>query len=80
MLVFRQLTDIPADFAPTFVSVGNFDGVHRAHQCVLEQIVTRARERGGKSVAVSFEPHPMDSAARLGAEADHAYRGQIAAA
>jgi riboflavin kinase / FMN adenylyltransferase len=59
MRVFRHLTDIPADFAPTFVSVGNFDGVHRAHQCVLEQIVSRARERGGKSVAVSFEPHPM---------------------
>jgi len=70
MRVFRQLTDIPADFAPTLVSVGNFDGVHRAHQCVLEQIVARARERGGKSVAVSFEPHPMrilrpDSALKL---------------
>src|SRR5215831_9564999 len=70
MRVFRQLTDIPADFAPTLVSVGNFDGVHRAHQCVLEQIVARARERGGKSVAVTFEPHPMrilrpDSALKL---------------
>ncbi len=59
MRVFRQLTDIPADFAPTLVSVGNFDGVHRAHQCVLEEIVARAGRRGGKSVAVSFEPHPM---------------------
>jgi riboflavin kinase/FMN adenylyltransferase len=41
------------------VSVGNFDGVHRAHQCVLHEIVSRARARGAKSVAVSFEPHPM---------------------
>ena len=59
MHVFRHLTEIPSDFAPTLVSVGNFDGVHRAHQCVLQEIVTRAARRGAKSVAVSFEPHPM---------------------
>jgi riboflavin kinase / FMN adenylyltransferase len=59
MHVFRHLTEIPPDFAPTVVSVGNFDGVHRAHQCVLQEIVTRARRRGAKSVAVSFEPHPI---------------------
>ena len=59
MHVFRHLTDIPAGFGPTVLSVGNFDGLHRAHQCVLEEIVTRAERRGGKSVAVSFEPHPM---------------------
>jgi len=59
MHVLRHLTEIPPDFASTVVSVGNFDGVHRAHQCVLLEIVTRARRRGAKSVAVSFEPHPM---------------------
>jgi riboflavin kinase / FMN adenylyltransferase len=59
MHVFRHLSEIPPDFAPTLVSVGNFDGVHRAHQCVLQEIVTRAERRGAKSVAVSFEPHPM---------------------
>lgn len=59
MRVFRHLNEIPADFGPTMVSVGNFDGVHRAHQCVLHEIVSRARARGAKSVAVSFEPHPM---------------------
>lgn len=59
MHVFRHLNDIPADFGPTLVSVGNFDGVHRAHRRVLDEIVARARRRGAKSVAVSFEPHPM---------------------
>jgi riboflavin kinase/FMN adenylyltransferase len=38
--------------------VGNFDGVHRAHAHVLGEIVRRARESGGKAVAVTFEPHP----------------------
>ena len=59
MRVFRHLDDIPPDFGPTLVSVGNFDGVHRAHQRVLEEIVSRARRRSAKPVAVSFEPHPM---------------------
>jgi riboflavin kinase/FMN adenylyltransferase len=58
MHVFHSLTDIPADFGPTLVSVGNFDGVHRAHAAVLREIVARAQSIGAKAVAVTFEPHP----------------------
>jgi riboflavin kinase / FMN adenylyltransferase len=58
MQIFRQLDDVPADFGPTLVSVGNFDGVHRAHEHVLREIVTRARSTAAKAVAVTFEPHP----------------------
>lgn len=58
MLVFRKLEEVPADFGPTLVSVGNFDGVHRAHSHVLREIVARARATGAKAVAVTFEPHP----------------------
>jgi riboflavin kinase/FMN adenylyltransferase len=59
MQIFRKLADVPADFGPTIVSVGNFDGVHRAHQTVLRDIAERARQSGAKSVAVTFEPHPI---------------------
>src|SRR6266404_4757268 len=58
MLVFHKLEDVPAAFGPSLVSVGNFDGVHRAHAHVLGEIVRRARESGAKAVAVTFEPHP----------------------
>ena len=58
MQVFHKLDDFPAGFGPTFVSVGNFDGVHRAHAHVLGEIVARARSSRGKAVAVTFEPHP----------------------
>lgn len=58
MLVFHKPEDVPADYGPTFVSVGNFDGVHRAHAKVLSEIVSRARTDGGKAVVVTFEPHP----------------------
>lgn len=58
MHVFHKLEEAPPDFGPTFVSVGNFDGVHRAHAHVLNEIVSRARAGVGKAVAVTFEPHP----------------------
>ncbi len=58
MQIFHKLEDVTADFGPTYVSVGNFDGVHRAHAHVLHKIVSRAHANGAKAVAVTFEPHP----------------------
>ncbi len=58
MEIFHKLEDVPAGFGPSIASVGNFDGVHRAHAHVLGEIVRRARESGAKAVAVTFEPHP----------------------
>src|SRR5580692_9482961 len=59
MQVFHKLEDVPAGFGPSLVSVGNFDGVHRAHAHVLGEIVRRARPTGAKATAVTFEPHPI---------------------
>jgi riboflavin kinase/FMN adenylyltransferase len=59
MQTFHKFADVPADFGPTLVSVGNFDGVHRAHRHVLAEIVQRAKAEGAKSVAITFEPHPI---------------------
>jgi riboflavin kinase / FMN adenylyltransferase len=59
MQIFHKLDEIPADFGPSLVSVGNFDGVHRAHVRVLNEIVARSRQRHARSVAVTFDPHPM---------------------
>jgi riboflavin kinase/FMN adenylyltransferase len=58
MQTFHKLADVPADFGPTLVSVGNFDGVHRAHRAVIGEIVARAKAGNAKSVVVTFEPHP----------------------
>jgi riboflavin kinase/FMN adenylyltransferase len=58
MLTFHKLDDIPRDFGPALVSVGNFDGVHRAHRSVLDEIVQRAKAENAQSVVVTFEPHP----------------------
>jgi riboflavin kinase/FMN adenylyltransferase len=44
----------------TVVTVGTFDGVHRGHALVLDRTAERARRRGIASVAVTFDPHPLD--------------------
>src|SRR6202166_4373750 len=58
MQTFHKIDDVPGDFGPTVVSVGNFDGVHRAHRHLIDEIVGRAHAANAKSVAVTFEPHP----------------------
>ncbi|HEU5039969.1 MAG TPA: bifunctional riboflavin kinase/FAD synthetase [Gemmatimonadales bacterium] len=42
------------------VTVGSFDGVHRGHHAVLEEIARRASAAGRASVLVTFEPHPLE--------------------
>jgi riboflavin kinase / FMN adenylyltransferase len=58
MQTFHNLDDVPRDFGPAILSVGNFDGVHRAHRRVIDEIVRRAKAGNAQSVAVTFEPHP----------------------
>jgi riboflavin kinase/FMN adenylyltransferase len=59
MRTFHNLDEVPRDLGPTLVSVGNFDGVHRAHQHVIAEIVRRAKTENAQSVVVTFEPHPI---------------------
>ncbi len=39
-------------------ALGNFDGVHRGHQKILDRVKRQADERGGTPVVVTFDPHP----------------------
>ncbi len=42
------------------VTVGTFDGVHLAHREIIREVVNRARMREGRSVVVTFDPHPKE--------------------
>ncbi len=42
----------------TAVTVGTFDGVHRGHVHILEELVRTAREQNLRSLMVTFDPHP----------------------
>ena len=44
----------------TVLTIGFFDGVHRGHQYLLEQVVDIARSRQLKSAVVTFRQHPRE--------------------
>jgi riboflavin kinase / FMN adenylyltransferase len=58
MQVFHKFEHLVNDALPTVATIGNFDGVHCAHQHVLREVVRRAKELGGRSLAITFDPHP----------------------
>ncbi len=41
------------------LTIGNFDGVHRAHQQLIAQAGLFAANTGGPVVVLTFEPHPL---------------------
>jgi len=41
------------------VTVGNFDGVHYGHQKIIETVTGMAGEMGARSMAITFDPHPI---------------------
>lgn len=46
--------------APSVVSIGFFDGVHRGHQTIIRRAVRAAEEQGVRSAVVTFDRHPME--------------------
>jgi len=58
MQVYRSLADVPPDFGPTALSIGNFDGVHFGHRRILHRLKEVAAEHGWKASVLTFDPHP----------------------
>ncbi|MBD1869780.1 bifunctional riboflavin kinase/FAD synthetase [Cyanobacteria bacterium FACHB-471] len=48
--------------SPTLVALGNFDGVHRGHQQVIQPILSAAlaAPETGRPTVVTFRPHPQE--------------------
>lgn len=59
MQIIRKLEEITEKYNNACVTIGNFDGVHRGHQLLFNTVVQKARRQNGVSVAITFDPHPL---------------------
>ncbi|MFE7846462.1 bifunctional riboflavin kinase/FAD synthetase [Microbacterium sp. NPDC057407] len=59
MIVFRDPSEVPADFGPSVVAIGKFDGVHSGHRAVLDRARVDAATGGARVVAVTFDRNPL---------------------
>ena len=60
MIAAARILDepLPDAMRGAVIAIGNFDGVHRGHQTVLNAALKVGRQNGSKVYALSFEPHP----------------------
>lgn len=49
---------LPVSLRGGVVAIGNFDGVHRGHQAVLDRAMEIARSHKVPALVLTFEPHP----------------------
>ncbi len=57
MAIFYDTQHLPA-FKNAVLTIGTFDGVHKGHKVILQEVVEHAKKVGGESVLLTFEPHP----------------------
>lgn len=59
MDVYTQLSEVPADFGPSAVTIGKFDGVHRGHAQVIDHLLSEARSESLTATVVTFDRNPL---------------------
>ena len=59
MEIIHGLEHLKESLAYPVATLGNFDGLHRGHQVLIQQVVKRAQAQNGTSIVLTFEPHPL---------------------
>ena len=59
MEIIRGLEDLKGSYPDTYITIGNFDGLHLGHQKIIQTVRRESEEINGTSMVVTFDPHPM---------------------
>ncbi|MEC8717967.1 MAG: hypothetical protein VXX81_09075, partial [Pseudomonadota bacterium] len=60
MELIRGMHNVRLAHRGCVATIGNFDGVHRGHQAILQALKVRAQESGCKTALLTFEPQPRE--------------------
>ena len=60
MELIRGIHNIRARHHGCVLTIGNFDGVHRGHQALLEQLKQQGKRLGLPVMVAIFEPQPLE--------------------
>ncbi len=61
MRLIENLEQIKVPFKNAVLTIGNFDGVHKGHQSLFQQVINKAKQINGTSVTMTFDPHPLQA-------------------
>lgn len=56
--VIRSLAEVPEDFGPCSLTIGNFDGVHAGHRELIRRVVHAGKRPRWHPSVLTFDPHP----------------------
>ena len=56
MQLIRGIDQLSFDHKPSVVSIGNYDGVHKGHQYVINTLLEKSDELSAPSTVITFEP------------------------
>ena len=59
MKFYPSLDEVPADFCPSAVTIGKFDGVHAGHRSVIARLRREAAAAGLVATVLTFDRHPL---------------------
>lgn len=57
MYVYHSIEEVP-EIPNCIITQGMFDGVHRGHQIILEEVIKLANQCNGESLVITYWPHP----------------------
>jgi len=57
MKIIKDLAEIQRD-EKSVITLGTFDGLHLGHQQIVDTIIQKSRQSGGRSFLLTFDPHP----------------------
>lgn len=57
MRIIKDISEIKRD-EKSIITLGTFDGLHLGHQQIVDKVIQKSRNTGGRSFLITFDPHP----------------------